>query len=68
MGWEYSRYACPIYEGDIDFRKFAAILRKANYRGDLCLENESLRKYPENQHAKILKKEIALLKNLSRPD
>jgi len=68
MGWEYSRYACPIYEGDIDFRKFAAILRKANYRGDLCLENESLRKYPENQHAEILKKEIALLKNLSRPD
>ena len=68
MGWEYSRYTCPIYEGDIDFRKFAVILRKANYRGDLCLENESLRKYPENQHAEILKKEIALLKNLSRPD
>jgi len=68
MGWKYNQYSCPIYEGDIDFRKVAAILRKAKYNGDLCLENESLRKYPESQHVEILKKEIALLKNLSRPD
>jgi sugar phosphate isomerase/epimerase len=65
-GWEYSRYACPIYEGDIDFRKFAAILRRANYRGDLCLENESLRKYPESQRTEVLKKEITFLQSLSR--
>jgi len=65
MGWEYDRYACPIYEGDIDFGKVVAILRKANYRGDLCLENESLGKYPEEQDAQILKKEIALLKRLA---
>jgi sugar phosphate isomerase/epimerase len=68
MGWEYNRYSCPVYEGDIDFRKFAAILRRADYRGDLCLENESLRKYPEDQHAKILEKEIALLQSLNRLD
>jgi sugar phosphate isomerase/epimerase len=65
MGWEYDRYACPIFEGDIDFGKVVAILRKANYCGDLCLENESLGKYPESQHAQILKKEIALLKRLA---
>ena len=66
MGWEYNKYSSPIYEGDIDFKKVVDILRKVNYQGDLCLENETLSKYPENQHAEILKKEIALLTNLSR--
>jgi len=65
MGFKYEEYACPIYEGDIDFAKVVAILRKANYRGDLCLENESLGKYPEDQRAQIVKKEIALLRGLS---
>jgi sugar phosphate isomerase/epimerase len=66
MGWEYGKYNCPIYEGDIDFRRVAAILRKASYRGDLCVENESLGKYPENERAEIVKKEIALLRTLSK--
>jgi len=66
MGWEYGKYACPIYEGDIDFRKVAAILRKANYRGALCLEDESLEKYPEAERTEVLRKEIALLKNLGK--
>lgn len=65
MGWEYDRYACPIFEGDIDFGKVVAILRKADYCGDLCLENESLGKYPESQRAQIVKKEIALLRRLA---
>ena len=66
MGWEYAKYACPIYEGDIDFRKVAAILRKAGYSGDLCLEDESLEKFPEAERAEVLKKEIAMLKNLGQ--
>jgi sugar phosphate isomerase/epimerase len=66
MGWEYNKYSSPIYEGDIDFQKVVEILRKVNYQGDLCLENETLGKYPETRHAEILKKEIALLRNLKR--
>lgn len=66
MGWEYDKYACPIYEGDIDFGKVAAILRKAGYSGDLCLEDESLGKYPEAEQVEVLKKEIAMLKNLGQ--
>jgi len=66
MGWEYNKYSSPIYEGDIDFRKVTRILQKVNYQGDLCLENETLGKYPESRHAEILKKEIALLRNLNR--
>jgi len=65
MGWEYEKYAAPIYEGDIDYQRVGAILRKANYRGDLCLENECLGHFPKEQQADVLKKEVALLKRLA---
>ena len=64
IGWEYGKYNCPIYEGDLDFKRIVKILRKANYRGDLCVEDESLGKFPANEQADVLRKEIALLKKL----
>ena len=65
MGWEYGKYCCPIYEGDLDFERIVKILRQANYRGDLCVEDESLGRFPEDQRADILRNEIALLKKLA---
>lgn len=65
MGWEYGKHAAPIYEGDIDYQRVAAILRKANYQGDLCLENECLKHFPAAEQPDVLKKEIVLLKNLA---
>jgi sugar phosphate isomerase/epimerase len=64
MGWEYGKYNCPIYEGDIDFKRVVKILRHANYGGDLCVEDESLEKCPEHERAAVLKKEIATLQKL----
>lgn len=65
IGWEYEQHAAPLYEGDIDYKKIAEILRKANYAGDLCLENECLARFPKDQHVSILKREINLLRNLA---
>ncbi|MBM3334929.1 sugar phosphate isomerase/epimerase [Candidatus Sumerlaeota bacterium] len=65
MGFEYGKYNCPVYEGDIDFKRVVAILRKANYTGDLCVENESLSKFPEAARRDVLAKEIAFLKELA---
>jgi len=65
MGWEYEKYNCPVYQGDIDFKRLVAILRKANYQGDLCVEDESLGKFPETERGEILKKEIAFLRQLA---
>ena len=65
IGWEYAKYDCPIYEGDIDFKRVVKILRKGNYQGDLCIEDESLGKFPENERAEVMRKEIALLKKLA---
>ncbi|MCC6356584.1 MAG: sugar phosphate isomerase/epimerase [Verrucomicrobiae bacterium] len=67
MGFGYRDHAAPVYDGDIDYRRVAAILRKAGYRGDLCLENEclALRKVPEMERAEVLRREIALLKEVA---
>ena len=65
MGWEYAKYNCPIYEGDLDFKRIVAILRKANYQGDLCVEDESLGKFSEAERGEVMKKEIAMLKGLA---
>lgn len=62
MGWEYGKYAAPIDEGDIDFNKFAAILKEAKYKADMCLENEIVGRFttPEERFAE-LKREIDYL-------
>jgi sugar phosphate isomerase/epimerase len=65
IGWEYGKYCNPIYDGDIDFERVAVILRGHNYRGDLCIENESLGRFPKEQRREILKKEADLLRRLA---
>lgn len=64
-GWEYEQHAAPLDQGDLDFRKIAEILRAANYKGDLCLENECLGRFPKDQHVPILQREVALLQSLA---
>ncbi len=62
MGWEYGKYASPIDEGDIDFERFAQIMKAAKYKADMCLENEivSRLKTPEERFGQ-LKREIDYL-------
>ncbi|MGA2068080.1 MAG: sugar phosphate isomerase/epimerase family protein [Thermoguttaceae bacterium] len=62
MGWQYAKYHGPIYAGDIDFGRVVAILKKAGYTNDLCIEDESLGKAKDA--ADILAKELRLLKDL----
>lgn len=64
MGWEYGKYNCPIFEGDIDFKRVLGILRGAGYHGSLCIENESLSKFPESERANILRREVKFLRGL----
>ncbi len=65
MGWGYEKYTCPIYEGDVDFRRLVAILRKGGYANDLCVEDESLGHFPASERAGVLAKEIRFLKSLA---
>jgi hypothetical protein len=45
IGYEYGRYAAPLDEGNIAMDRVVGILRRAGYRGDLCIENEALARY-----------------------
>ena len=62
MGWKYAEYGCPIDRGDIDYARIVAILHKAGYRHDLCIENEFLGKLSTAEATETLVKEIQLLK------
>jgi|GEM_PF-152314 len=62
MGWEYSKYHCPIYQGDIDFGKVLAILKKANYSNDLCIENEMLGRLTAEEAIKTVSQEVTFLR------
>ena len=66
MGWKYDQYTCPLGEGDIDFARVAAILHKAGYHNDLCIEDESLyfRKPSADAATKQLTDEVWLLKGI----
>ncbi|MHB1036471.1 MAG: sugar phosphate isomerase/epimerase family protein [Pirellulales bacterium] len=64
MGWKYGEYECPIDAGDLDFRRIIAILRKAGYAGDLCVENEALGNLAPDKAVETVAREIALLKRL----
>ncbi len=49
MGYEYGKYVSPIHEGDIDHTRYFQALKKAGYDRDLCLEDESLGKYSNEE-------------------
>jgi len=65
-GWEYEKYNCPIYKGDIDFSKVVSILRSVDYKGDFCIEDESLGRFPASEREGILKKEIEWITQLAQ--
>lgn len=59
-GWEYETYVSPLDEGDIDHGLVLDLLDHAGYKGDVCIEDESLGKYPEGEERiAILERDVA---------
>jgi sugar phosphate isomerase/epimerase len=66
-GWKYDEYVAPLDEGDIDHFKVARILKNAGYKGDLCLEDESLGHYkPGAERLAVLERDVAHIKAVVR--
>jgi len=64
-GWEYGKYACPLDEGDIDLAKVVGILAKAGYKGDICIEDESLGKCATpNERVAVLERDVAYIRRI----
>jgi len=62
VGFEYGKYNCPIPDGDLDMRRIAGILKRARYKNDLCIEDESLGKYDIPMRRQNVKNTIAFLR------
>ena len=62
IGYKYGDFVSPIYAGDIDHRRVAAILRAAGYDRDLSVEDESFGRFERAQWADILRKDVEHLK------
>ena len=62
IGYEYGRYAAPLDEGNIDMRRVVALLRDAGYTGDLCVEDESLSRFPSEERANVLRRDVQTLR------
>jgi len=58
IGYEYGKYVAPLDEGDIDHHRVARILTKAGYKGDLCIEDESLGHYSEAEQREVLRRDV----------
>jgi sugar phosphate isomerase/epimerase len=55
VGLEYGKYVRTMAEGDIDHKRVVSILKAGGYDRDLCLEDESLGKFPREEWRKVLK-------------
>jgi L-ribulose-5-phosphate 3-epimerase len=62
VGHEYGIYCCPLDEGNLDLRRVVGLLRAAGYDRDLCIEDESLDKFPPAQRIEVLRREVNALR------
>ena len=62
IGYEYKTHCCPLDEGNLDLRPIVSNLRSAGYSRDLCVEDESLFKFPSIERAAVLRREVESLR------
>jgi sugar phosphate isomerase/epimerase len=64
-GWEYGKYVSSLEEGDINHARVIKILARAGYKGDICVEDESLGHH-DTAEARIalLKRDVEYVKRL----
>jgi len=55
VGLEYGKHVTTMSEGDIDHKRVVKILKAGGYDRDLCLEDESLGKFPREEWQSVLK-------------
>lgn len=66
IGWKYGEYASPVPDGDIDHQRTVAYLADHGYRGDLCVEDESLGRFTPEERKEVLRRDVRYVKQLAR--
>ncbi|MDH7481477.1 MAG: sugar phosphate isomerase/epimerase family protein [Armatimonadota bacterium] len=64
MGYKYGEYVSPLRDGDIDHKRVVAILKEAGYERDLCLEDESLGRWPREEWQSVLKRDADFFREI----
>ncbi len=62
IGYRYGEYCCPLDEGDLDFARAIRNLHDGGYDGPLVIEDESLGKFPPEQRAEVLRRDVEALR------
>ncbi len=63
-GWEYSKYASDLEEGDINIERVVKALKNAGYTNSLCIENESVYRKDDKEKKNSLIRDAQYLKKL----
>lgn len=63
VGFEYAKYCCPVHEGNLELRRVVRLLRAGGYARDLCIEDESLSKYPAEERLGVLSREVRAVRD-----
>ena len=61
-GFRYGECVAPLQRGDLDMARLVAILRRANYAGDLCIEDESLGNFEAGERLQVLVEDAGCLR------
>ena len=64
VGWGYGEYCSSLREGNLDLRLIIKSFKDAGYKGDLCIENESLGRYDVEKQKAILIDDAAYVKEI----
>lgn len=54
LGYEYGTYVSPLRDGDIDIPRVIKTLKSAGYKGDLCIEDESVIRWDVEKCKEVL--------------
>lgn len=54
LGYEYGTYVSPLRDGDIDIPRVVQTLKNAGYKGDLCIEDESVIRWDVEKCKEVL--------------
>lgn len=62
IGYKYKRFCSPLDSGSLDLKRIVRLLRQAGYARDLCIENESLFKVPQDHRMMVLRRDVEALR------
>ena len=62
VGWQYGEHVTTLWEGDVDHKRVADILKAGGYDRSLCLEDEALGRWQGDERRAVIKRDVEYMK------